>query len=65
MAQIDQKGGYNRAPIFIGENYAYLKDCMYIHLMSIDIQYWLAIKGEPFFLKSSLMVYELENHHQR
>ena len=48
MAQIDSKGAYNKATTFTGENYAYWKDCMYVHLMSVDIQYWLAIKDIPF-----------------
>lgn len=48
MTQIDSKGAYNRAPIFTGENYAYWRDCMYIHLMSEDIQYWLAIEDITF-----------------
>lgn len=47
MMQIP-KGEYNRAPIFTGENYAYWKDCMYAHLMSVDLQLWVIIKEVPF-----------------
>lgn len=48
MVQIDSNGAYSRAPIFTKENYDYRKDCICVHLMSVDIKYQLAIKGGPF-----------------
>ena len=38
------KGAYNRAPIFTGENYIYWKDCMRIHINSIDRKVWKVIQ---------------------
>lgn len=44
MMQIDPNGAYNRASTFTGENYACWKDCMYMHLMSVDYQLWVSIE---------------------
>ena len=43
----DPKGAYNRAPIFSGENYSYWKDCMRIHINSIDRKVWKVIQDGP------------------
>lgn len=48
MVQIDPKGAYNRALVFTGENYAYQKDWMYVHLISVDLLLWVAIEEEHF-----------------
>lgn len=47
MVQIDPKGANNRAPIFPSEKYPYLKDFMYVHLMYVDLQLWIAIEEGP------------------
>lgn len=48
MANKDPKGAYNRAPVFVGENYEYWKDCMSVHIMSIDMEVWNSIKNGRF-----------------
>ena len=40
----DPKGAYNRTSIFTGENYSYWKDCMCIHINSIDRKVWKVIQ---------------------
>lgn len=42
------KGVYNKAPIFNIENYVYWKDCMLIHINSIDRKVWIAIQNGSF-----------------
>ena len=44
----EPKGAYNRAPVFNGENYGYWKDCMRVHINSIDRNVWTAIQNGPF-----------------
>ena len=41
------KGAYNRAPIFTGENYSYWKDCMRVHINSVDRKIWKVIEEGP------------------
>ena len=44
----EPKGVYNRAHVFNGENYGYWKDCMRVHINSIDRNVWTAIQNGPF-----------------
>ena len=37
MASKEPKGAYNRRPIFDGENYDYWKECMSVHIQSVDM----------------------------
>src|SRR4051812_6657831 len=41
------KGAHNRAPVFNGENYGYWKDCMRVHIKSIDRNIWTSIVNGP------------------
>ena len=43
----EPKGAYNRAPVFNGENYSYWKDCMRVHINSIDRKIWNFILNGP------------------
>jgi len=43
----EPKGAYNRAPVFNGENYSYWKDCMRVHINSIDRKIWNVILNGP------------------
>lgn len=40
---------YNKAPIFKGKNFAYWKDNMHVHLMSVDKRLWITIKKRTFY----------------
>lgn len=42
------KGAYNKAPIFKGDNYAYWKENMYIHLLSDDKNVWVKVTNGSF-----------------
>jgi len=53
MASKEPKGAYNRAPIFDGENYYYWKECMSVHIQSVDMDVWDAIVNGRFQLKIS------------
>src|SRR4051812_5129224 len=44
----EPKGVYNRVPIFNGKNYGNWKDCMRVHINSIDWNVWNAIQNGPF-----------------
>ena len=48
MANKEPKGDYNRAPIFDGENYDYWKECMNIHMKSVDMDVWDAVVNGQF-----------------
>jgi hypothetical protein len=48
MASKEPKGAYNRAPIFDGENYDYWKECMSVHIQSVDMDVWDAIVNGRF-----------------
>lgn len=48
MVMNEPKDKYNRSLIFTGENCAYWKDCMYVHLMYVDLQIWVAFEDGPF-----------------
>ena len=43
MAIKEPTGAYNRAPIFDGENYDYGKECMSVHIQSVDMDVWDAV----------------------
>ena len=43
----DPKGAYTRSPVFTGENYSYWKDCMCVHIASIDRKIWKVIEDGP------------------
>src|SRR4051812_21232477 len=42
-----QKGAYNKAPVFTRENYSYWKECMCIHINSVDRNIWNVIVNGP------------------
>src|SRR3954467_8304350 len=42
-----KKGAYTKAPVFIGENYSYWKDCMCLHINSVDRKIWDVIVNGP------------------
>jgi len=44
----EPKGAYNRAPIIDGENYDYWKECMSVHIQSVDMDVWDAIANGRF-----------------
>lgn len=44
----EPKRAYNRSPVFNGENYGYWKDCMRVHINSIEINVWVSIRDGPF-----------------
>jgi len=48
MASKEQKGAYNNAPIFEGENYDYWKECMSVHIQSVDMDVWEAVVNGRF-----------------
>ena len=43
MASKEPKGACNRAPIFDVENYNYWKECMSVHIQSVDMDVWNAV----------------------
>ena len=43
----DPKGAYTRAPVFTGENYSYWKDCMRVHINSVNRKIWKVIEDGP------------------
>ena len=51
MANKGPKGAYNRAPIFDGENYDYWKECMSIHIQSVDMEVWDSVVNGRFQLQ--------------
>lgn len=44
----DPKGVYNREPVFKGENYAYQKENMYVHLLLVYKNLRVTITEGPF-----------------
>ena len=48
MASKEPKGAYNRAPIFDGENYDYWKECMSVHIQSLNMDVWEAVVNGQF-----------------
>jgi hypothetical protein len=40
MASKEPTGVYKRPPIFNGENYDYWKECMSVHIQSVDMDVW-------------------------
>jgi len=48
MASKEPKGAYNRAPTFDGENYDYWKECMSVHIQSVDMDVWDAVVNGQF-----------------
>jgi len=48
MASKELKGAYNRAPIFDGKNYDYWKECMSLHIQSVDMEVWDAVANGRF-----------------
>ena len=43
----DPKWAYTRVPIFTGENCICWKDCMCVHINSVDINIWKVIEDGP------------------
>lgn len=54
MGDDDPKGAYNRAHIFKGENYAYWKENMYIHLLSFDKNLWVVVTDDFLSQKATM-----------
>jgi len=48
MASKEPNGAYNRAHIFVGENYDYWKECMSVHIQSVDMDVWDAMANGRF-----------------
>jgi len=48
MASKEPNGVYNRAPIFDGENYDYWKECISIHIQSVDMDVWDPVANGRF-----------------
>ena len=48
MANKEPKGAYNRAPVFDEENYDYWKECMSIHIQSVDMDVCDAVANGRF-----------------
>jgi len=48
MANKEPKGTYNITPIFDGENYDYWKECMSVHIQSVDMDVWDAVVNGRF-----------------
>lgn len=46
------KGVDSKTLIFNGEKYAFWKECIFFHLISLDKRLWIAIKDNPFDPKS-------------
>lgn len=61
MGKDNPKRAYNREPLFKGENYAFWKECMFGHLMSLDKIFWVATEIFPFSPKVSSMLLKLIN----
>ena len=40
MMNKEPKGAYNRASIFNSENYDYWKECMNVHIQSVNMDVW-------------------------
>ena len=40
----DPKGDYTRDLVFTGENYSYWKDCMRVHINSVNRKIWKVIE---------------------
>lgn len=51
MGDNDPKETYNRPPVFKDENYAYWKENMYVHLLSVDKNLWIAVTEGSFIPK--------------
>ncbi|PNX80237.1 phytoalexin-deficient 4-2 protein [Trifolium pratense] len=64
MARNDPKGAYNSAPVFTGENYEFWKECMSVHIMSIDMEVWKAVTNgihQPTHIVNGVLLAKLEN----
>jgi len=48
MANKEPKGAYNRAPTFNGENHDYWKECMSVHIQSVEMDVWDAVVNGRF-----------------
>jgi len=48
MDSKELKGAYNIAPIFEGENYYYWKECMSVHIQSVDMDVLEAVVNGKF-----------------
>jgi hypothetical protein len=48
MANKEPNGAYNRAPIFDGENFDYWKECMSVHIQSVDMDMWDVVVNGRF-----------------
>lgn len=44
----EPKGAYDRAPIFNGKNHGYWKDCIHVHINSINGEVWNATQSGHF-----------------
>jgi len=48
MANKEPKVAYNRTPIFNGETYDYWKECMSVHIQSVDMDFWDVVVNGRF-----------------
>jgi len=48
MANKEPKGAYNKAPNFDGENYDWWKECMSVHIHSVDMDVWDTVVNGRF-----------------
>jgi hypothetical protein len=48
MANKEPKRAHNRAPIFDIENYDYWKECMSVHIQSVDMDVWDSVVNGQF-----------------
>jgi len=42
MENKEPNGAYNRAPIFDSKNYEYWKECMSVHIQSVDMNFGMS-----------------------
>ena len=48
MANKEPNGAHNKAPIFDEENYDYWKECISVHIQSVDMDVWDAVVNGRF-----------------
>lgn len=57
MDDDDPNETYSGAPIFKGKHYAYFKENIFVHLMSLEKMLWVAITDEPFISRNEINNY--------
>jgi len=51
MANKEPNGAHNKAPIFDEENYDYWKECISVHIQSVDMDVWHSVVNGRFQLQ--------------